>query len=420
MTLEPAEIVLARRSRRHTPRSSRQIAREAYEEPETVLRAPAPEHGPSDGRHPARRSRAVGADLAGLPPQVRETIGRKALGFRLAAFGRAIVGSDELGVGAYESTYRRSLEDPEVFWREAAAAIDWHREPRADPRRLAAAVLPLVPRRRPEHVRQRRRPPRRRRPCRPGGARLRLARSRRRCELTYARAARRGGRSGGRARAGSASARATRSSSTCRWCRRRSSPCSRVPGSARSTRSSSAASPRTSSRCASTTPGRRSCCRRRAASRSSRIVEYKPLLDRPSRRPRTTGRTASSFSATQATAELQPGRDLDWGERDRAAPSRLLASPSSPPIRSTSSTRPARREAEGRRPRQRRPRGRPALEHGEHLRHASRRGVLGGVGRRLGRSATPTSSTPRCWPGAPRSSTRASRSARPTPARSGG
>ena len=34
-----------------------------------------------------------------------------------------------MGVGAYESTYRRSLEDREVFWREAAAAVDWHSEP---------------------------------------------------------------------------------------------------------------------------------------------------------------------------------------------------------------------------------------------------------------------------------------------------
>jgi propionyl-CoA synthetase len=34
-----------------------------------------------------------------------------------------------LGVGAYESTYRRSLEDREAFWREAAAAVDWHSEP---------------------------------------------------------------------------------------------------------------------------------------------------------------------------------------------------------------------------------------------------------------------------------------------------
>ena len=34
-----------------------------------------------------------------------------------------------MGVGAYESTYRRSLEDREAFWREAAAAVDWHSEP---------------------------------------------------------------------------------------------------------------------------------------------------------------------------------------------------------------------------------------------------------------------------------------------------
>jgi propionyl-CoA synthetase len=34
-----------------------------------------------------------------------------------------------LGVGAYESTYRQSLEDREAFWREAAAAVDWHSEP---------------------------------------------------------------------------------------------------------------------------------------------------------------------------------------------------------------------------------------------------------------------------------------------------
>ena len=32
-------------------------------------------------------------------------------------------------MGAYESTYRRSLDDRETFWREAAATIDWRREP---------------------------------------------------------------------------------------------------------------------------------------------------------------------------------------------------------------------------------------------------------------------------------------------------
>jgi propionyl-CoA synthetase len=33
-------------------------------------------------------------------------------------------------MGAFESTYRRSLEDREQFWREAAAAIDWESEPK--------------------------------------------------------------------------------------------------------------------------------------------------------------------------------------------------------------------------------------------------------------------------------------------------
>jgi len=32
-------------------------------------------------------------------------------------------------VGAYEDTFRRSLEDPEAFWLDAAAAIEWTREP---------------------------------------------------------------------------------------------------------------------------------------------------------------------------------------------------------------------------------------------------------------------------------------------------
>jgi propionyl-CoA synthetase len=32
-------------------------------------------------------------------------------------------------MGAFDAIYRRSLEDPDGFWREAAAAIDWYREP---------------------------------------------------------------------------------------------------------------------------------------------------------------------------------------------------------------------------------------------------------------------------------------------------
>jgi propionyl-CoA synthetase len=35
----------------------------------------------------------------------------------------------QVGVGAYESTYRRSLDDREGFWRDAAGSIDWRVEP---------------------------------------------------------------------------------------------------------------------------------------------------------------------------------------------------------------------------------------------------------------------------------------------------
>jgi propionyl-CoA synthetase len=32
-------------------------------------------------------------------------------------------------MGALESIYRQSLEDPGTFWREAATALDWERDP---------------------------------------------------------------------------------------------------------------------------------------------------------------------------------------------------------------------------------------------------------------------------------------------------
>lgn len=32
-------------------------------------------------------------------------------------------------MGAYEQAFRRSLDDPEGFWGEAASAIDWYRPP---------------------------------------------------------------------------------------------------------------------------------------------------------------------------------------------------------------------------------------------------------------------------------------------------
>ena len=64
-------------------------------------------------------------------------------------------------MGRFDEVYRRSLEEPEEFWAEAAAAIDWD-EPWQrvldDSRR---ALLPLVHRRPAQHLPQRARPPRR-------------------------------------------------------------------------------------------------------------------------------------------------------------------------------------------------------------------------------------------------------------------
>ena len=36
---------------------------------------------------------------------------------------------DSPPMGAYTESYRRSLDDPEGFWREAAGAIEWDVEP---------------------------------------------------------------------------------------------------------------------------------------------------------------------------------------------------------------------------------------------------------------------------------------------------
>ena len=78
------------------------------------------------------------------------------------------------------------------------------------------------------------------------------------------------------------------------------------------------------------------------------------------------------------------------------------------------------RQAEGRRARQRRSRGRAALDHAQRLRHRRRRRVVGRLRRRLGRRPL----LHRVRAAARRArrpcSTRASRSARRTPARSGG
>ena len=61
-----------------------------------------------------------------------------------------------------------------------------------------------------------------------------------------------------------------------------------------------------------------------------------------------------------------------------------------------------------------------ALDHGEHLRRRPGRRDVDRLGRRLGGGALLHRLRRRCWPAPPRCSTKASRWARPTPARSGG
>ena len=73
----------------------------------------------------------------------------------------------------YAETYRRSLEQPEEFWAEAAAAIDWDKPLGPGARRQPQAVLPLVPGGAAQHLLERARPPCRRRQRRAGGADLR-------------------------------------------------------------------------------------------------------------------------------------------------------------------------------------------------------------------------------------------------------
>ena len=73
----------------------------------------------------------------------------------------------------YEEAYTRSLRDPEGFWAAAAEDIYWERRWDRVLDDSRAAVLPLVRRRRAQHLLQRARPPRRPRPRRADGADLR-------------------------------------------------------------------------------------------------------------------------------------------------------------------------------------------------------------------------------------------------------
>ena len=153
----------------------------------------------------------------------------------------------------------------------------------------------------------------------------------------------------------------------------------------------------------------------------SRVVEYKPLLDRRSSWRRTSPSTCVVLQRPQAAAAT------DRAPRRRLARARSAgAEPAD--VRPGRGDRPALRplhlghdrQAQGRRARQRRSRGRAALVAWRTSTTSGRATSGGPPPTSAGWSATPTSSTRRCWSGARRCSTRASRSARRTPARSGG
>ena len=153
---------------------------------------------------------------------------------------------------------------------------------------------------------------------------------------------------------------------------------------------------------------------------AGRVIPYKPLLDGAIELAAHKPEKCIILARPQAEAAMMPGRDLDWDEvMAGAAPAECVPVAATDPL-----VHPLHlghdRPAQGHRARQRRPRRGAALEHGAHLRRRAGRGVLGGLRRRLGgrpqlhllRAAAERQHH--------RSCTRASRSARPIPARSGG
>ena len=154
-----------------------------------------------------------------------------------------------------------------------------------------------------------------------------------------------------------------------------------------------------------------------------RIVAYKPLLDSAIEQSKHKPHTVLMLQRPMAEASMVAGRDHDWASADRR---RQAARPQGR-LRRGQGHRPAlhplhvrhHRRAQGRGARQRRAHGGAQVDHEEPLRHRAGRGLLGGLRRRLGGGPLLHRATRRCCTAARRSSTRASRSERRTPARSG-
>ena len=166
---------------------------------------------------------------------------------------------------------------------------------------------------------------------------------------------------------------------------------------------------------------RRSSSRPRAASSGKRVIEYKPLLDRAIEHRRPQARALRHpAAARRRTADLGADRDLDWHEA-------IVGSRSPADCVPVARHRPAvhplhlghHGQAEGRRARQRRPRGRAGVDAWPNIYDIGPGDVFwaaSDVGWVVGHSYIVYAPL---LTGARPCSTRASRSARPTPARSG-
>ena len=245
-------------------------------------------------------------------------------------------------MGDYRATYRRSIEDPEGFWADAARDILWRTEPSTvlDATRapfyrwFPDGVLNTCENALDRHVADGH-----------GGRRragLRQPGHRHPAHLHLRRAAR-GGRDL-RRRPGLARRPEGRPGRhlPADGARRPSSRCSPAPGWGRCTPWCSAGSRRTSWPRGSRTPSRGSSSPRPAASRCRRVVEYKPLLDRALELSSHQPEHVVVLQRPQATAAMTAPRDLDWRDlvgRTRSPPS---ACRWPPPTRSTCSTRRAR------------------------------------------------------------------------------
>ena len=325
----------------------------------------------------------------------------------------------------YHEVYARWQRDPQGFWGEAAQAIDWIEPPEAGVRSRRGRLRALVRRRRLQHLLERGRPPRR---CRAAASRRRSSTIRRspdRSAPSPTTGCRPRRRCSPASCATSASTRAIASSSTCRWCRRRSIGDARLRahrrgafGGVRRLRGERARHPH-----------------RRRQAEGDPVRELRPRA-RPHRQVQAAARRGDRARRPQARRLSHPAAAAGGGDARRPAATttgprratrrscRALGLRLRAGRRHRSALHPLHvrhdRPAEGRRARQRRPHGRAQMVDAEPLRRRAGRGLLGGLRHRLGGRPQLHRLRRRCCTAAPRSSTKASRSARPTPARSGG